>query len=563
MLLMVRGLTKAYGAVQVLQSISFVVNAGDRVGLVGPNGVGKSTLLRLLIGQEEADAGTFACAPSSEPGYLPQSTPDFYGRSIQDLLMEAVGHLRRLEEQMRKLEREMSATSGDLLSELLDEYGHVSARFQDAGGYDLEHRLDAILAGLRLAYLPREREVSTLSGGERARLGLAALLLRSPDLLLLDEPTNHLDFASLAWLEDYLAEYRGGILVVSHDRQFLNRTVNRICEIDEHSRRLKEYTGNYDAYVEARVVERRKWEEEYARQQEEIGDLRKRVKEAASHARRNYHKPRDNDRFAKHYFEQSVERTQSRTIRAAEVELARIEADPIPKPPEILRVNSHFQGVAIKSREVLRLRGVSKSWGQRPLLRAVELTLAPGARVVLVGPNGSGKSTLLKLIMGLEQPDGGEIRVAPGARIGYLPQDPEDLDPAKTVLETYRYGQVGYEGEFVGRLIGYGLFRLEDMQKRVRQLSLGQQRKLEIARLMARGPNILLLDEPTNYISLDVLEAFEAAILAFPGPVLAISHDRWFIQRFGGERWELDQGDLVKREEKDWPDWRDKVKQNS
>src|SRR5258708_3180384 len=197
MLLTVRGLTKAYGAFQVLQSISFVVNAGDRVGLVGPNGVGKSTLLRLLMGQEEADAGMFACAPSVEPGYLPQSTPDFYGRTIQDLILEAVGHLRQLEEAMRRLEHEMSAANEEQLPELLEVYSHASTRFQDAGGYDLDHRIDAIMDGLRLAYLPREREVATLSGGERARLGLATLLLRSPDLLLLDEPTNHLDFASM------------------------------------------------------------------------------------------------------------------------------------------------------------------------------------------------------------------------------------------------------------------------------------------------------------------------------------------------------------------------------
>lgn len=553
MLLTVRGISKSYGAIQVLQSISFVVNAGERVGLVGPNGVGKSTLLRLLMGQEEPDEGTFVCAPSVEPGYLPQSTPDFYGRTLQDLILEAVGHLRQLEDRMRDLEHEMSAASEEQLPHLLEEYGQVSGRFQDEGGYDLDYRIDTILDGLRLAYLPREREVETLSGGERARLGLAALLLRSPDLLLLDEPTNHLDFSSLEWLESYLADYRGGILVVSHDRQFLNRTVNRICEIDEHTRQLKEYTGNYDAYIEAKALERRKWEEDYERQQQELRDLRKRIKEATNHARRNYHTPRDNDKYARYYYQQSVERTQSQTVRASEVQLQRIEADPIPKPPEIMRVNSHFQGETIQSREVLRLRGVSKSWGTHQVLDDVEMIVAPDARIVLVGPNGAGKSTLLKLIIGQEQRDRGEIQVAPGARIGYLPQDPEDLDPEKTVLDMYRYGQVGYEGEFVGRLIGYGLFRLEDMQKRVGQLSLGQRRKLEIARLMAQGPNVLLLDEPTNYISLDVLEAFEVAILNFPGPVLAISHDRWFIQRFGGTRWELEQGKLVKREDTGQP----------
>jgi macrolide transport system ATP-binding/permease protein len=552
MLLTIRGLVKSYGAIHVLQSIGFVINRDDRVGLIGPNGVGKSTLLRILTRQEEADEGTFAYAPSIEAGYLPQSTPDFYGRSIQDMILEAVGHLRQVEEQMRQLEAEMSSQTGkEQLTALLEEYGHVSAAFQDAGGYDLDYRIATILAGLHIDHLPREREVQTLSGGERARIGLAALLLRSPDLLLLDEPTNHLDFPSLEWLEGYLAAYRGGILMVSHDRQFLNRIVNRICEIDEHEHQLKEYTGNYDAHVEVKAAERRKWEEEYERQQDEIRDLRKRIKEAATHARRNYHTPRDNDRFIKHYYEQSVQRTQSRTTKTAEVQLARIQTDPIPKPPEILRVSSHFQGKAIESREVLRIQGVSKSWGERRVLDCVELTVTPDARIVLVGPNGAGKSTLLKLILGQERPDSGEIQIAPGARIGYLPQDPEGLDPAKTVLESYRYGQVGYEGEFVGRLLGYGLFRLEDMFKTVRQLSLGQQRKLEIACLMAQAPNVLLLDEPTNYISLDVLEAFEAAILNFPGPVLAISHDRWFIQRFGGIRWELDHGQLVKREEQD------------
>ncbi|HEY3993232.1 MAG TPA: ABC-F family ATP-binding cassette domain-containing protein [Ktedonobacteraceae bacterium] len=548
MLLTVRGITKSYGAIQVIQAIHLIVNAGERIGLVGPNGVGKSTLLRLIMGQEEVDEGVVTFGPSVEPGYLPQSTPDFYGQSMQDLILEAVGHLRRLEERMRALEHAMSAADPEQLPELLEEYGQASANFQDAGGYDLDYRIETVLAGLGLAYLPREREVQTLSGGERARLGLATLLLRSPDLLLLDEPTNHLDFASMAWLESYLATYRGGMLVVSHDRQFLNRAVNRVCEIDEHSRQLKEYPGNYDAYVEAKALERQRWEEEYERQQEELRDLRKRVKDAASHARRNYHAPRDNEKFSKRYFEQSVQRTQSQTIRAAEVLLQRIEEDPIPKPPEILRVTSHFQGESIQSREVLRLQGVSKSWGERQVLENVTLTMGADARVVLVGPNGAGKSTLLKLIMGQEKPDCGEIQLVPGARIGYLPQDPEDLDPQKTVLEMYRYGQVGYEGEFVGRLIGYGLFRLEDMQKKVGQLSLGQKRKLEIARLMAQNPHILLLDEPTNYISLDVLEAFEAAILHFPGPVVAISHDRWFIQRFGGVLWELEAGKLIKRE---------------
>lgn len=544
MLLTTYNLAKSYGAITVLNEISFIINAGDRVGLVGGNGVGKTTLLRVLTGQEDLDSGSFSFAPSVEVGYLPQTTPEFYGQTIEDLILESVGNLRQLEERMRQLESAMESAGEEELPTLLAEYTEVSTRFQDRGGYDLDYKIDSILHGLRLDYLPRQQQVSTLSGGEKARVGLATLLLRSPDLLLLDEPTNHLDFASLAWLESYLSHYAGAMLIVSHDRQFLNRTVNQIFEIDEHDHHLKRYEGNYDTYVLAKAAERAKWEEDYERQQEEIKDLRKRIRESARQVGHSYRPPRDNDKFAKFFFAQRVDSAVSRNVRAAEEQLRRIEANPIPKPPELIRVNSQFTGESLQSTLVISVSGVSKSWGERLILRDVNLEVGPRARIVLTGPNGTGKTTLLKIILGLETPDTGEIRLAPGARIGYLPQESELLDPNKTVLETYRYGQVGYEGEFTGRLLGYGLFRLEDMHKRVGQLSIGQRRKLEIARLMAEGPNVLLLDEPTNYISLDVLEAFESAIIAFPGPVIAISHDRWFMQRFAGQVWELADGIL-------------------
>lgn len=544
MLLTTQNLAKAYGAITVLNDVSFVINAGDRVGLVGENGVGKSTLLRILTGQEELDSGSFAFAPSLEAGYLPQTTPEFYGQTIEALILESVGNLRQLEERMRQLEAAMATAGEEELPALLEEYTTVSTKFQDHGGYDLDYRIDSILQGLRLDYLPRQQQVATLSGGEKARVGLATLLLRSPDLLLLDEPTNHLDFASLSWLESYLSHYTGAMLIVSHDRQFLNRTVNQIFEIDEHEHHLKRYEGNYDAYVLAKAAERARWEEDYERQQEEIKELRKRVRETARQVGHGYRPSRDNDKFAKYFFAQRVDSAVARNVRAAEEQLRRIEADPIPKPPELIRVSSQFNNEPLQSSQVISVSKVDKQWGERAILRNVSLEVGPQARIVLLGPNGTGKTTLLKIIMGLETPDSGEIRIAPGARIGYLPQESALLDLNKTVLETYRYGQVGYEGEFIGRLLGYGLFRLEDMHKRVGQLSIGQRRKLEIARLMANAPNVLLLDEPTNYISLDVLEAFESAVIAFPGPVIAISHDRWFIQRFGGQVWELADGTL-------------------
>src|SRR6266567_3220979 len=483
MLVTVRNLTKTYGAISVLNDLSFIINTGDRIGIVGANGVGKSTLLRLLVGLEEADTGNISYGSSVESGYLAQSTPEFFGRTIDDLLLAAIGDLRQLEQRMHELEAAMSAPEEEQLAFLLDEYHEISTRFQDRGGYEIDYKIDALLAGLRLNYLPRTQEVDTLSGGEKERLGLATLLLRSPDMLLLDEPTNHLDFATLEWLESYLANYRGAALIVSHDRQFLNRVVNHIFEISEHDHQLKEYTGNYDAYVLAKAAERKKWEEDYERQQEEMQELRKRIREGARQVGHSYRPPRDNDKFARHFFAQRVDSTIARNVRAAEEQLKRLEADLIPKPPELLRVSSHFNAEPLQSREVLSTKNLSKAWGNRCILHNLDLTISYDTRIVLVGPNGAGKTTLLRLLIGLETADSGDVVVAPGARIGYLPQEPVDLNLTKTVLETYRYDQVGYEADFVAKLIGYGLFRLEDMHKTLGQLSVGQRRKMEIARL--------------------------------------------------------------------------------
>ena len=548
MILTGRNLTKSYGAIRVLSDISFVINAHDRIGLVGPNGVGKSTLLRLLTGQEEADSGKFSYAPSVEYGYLPQITPDFAGSTVDDLIQESVGNLRQLEQRIRQLERFMSNSSEEHLPVLLEEYSMVSTQFQVRGGYELDSQIERVLVGLHLDSLSRTRIVQTLSGGEKARVGLATLLLHSPDVLLLDEPTNHLDFASMEWLERYLSTYPGAVLVVSHDRQFLNRVINQIFEIDEHTHQLCSYSGNYNAYVQIKAAERLTWEEGYEQQQKELQDLRKRVRELRLQASRtSFGPPRDNDKMARFGHAQKAQNASSSKLHAVEMRLEHVETDPIPKPPERLHVNSHFNGEGIASQVVISLSQVNKGFGPHILFQDVNLMIGARTHLLLMGPNGAGKTTLFNLMQGFTMPDKGEIRVAPSARIGYLPQHPA-LDPEKTVIETYRYDQVGYEGDFIGRLIGYGLFKLADMDKKVGQLSLGQQRKLEIVRLMAWDPNVLLLDEPTNYISLDVLEAFEASIVAFPGPVIVISHDRWFIQRFSGEIWELRNGQLRQHE---------------
>jgi macrolide transport system ATP-binding/permease protein len=255
-------------------------------------------------------------------------------------------------------------------------------------------------------------------------------------------------------------------------------------------------------------------------------------------------KPKDNDKMAYKGKGEWVADAVSRNVRAAEEQLRRIEADPIPKPPRLMHFQPKFQAEALRANAIVRMEHVSKRYGDRQVLRDVSLTALPESRIALVGPNGAGKTTLLRILLGLELPDEGSVRLAPGARVGYLPQEPEVGGGERTVFEAYREGLEGYESNLVAGILGNGLFHLEDLTKTVAQLSPGQKRKLELARLLALGPNVLLLDEPSNYVSLDVLEAFEAAVLAFPGPVLLISHDRWPLNRFSGARWELADGRL-------------------
>ncbi len=543
MSILITNISKSYGVHQILDNVSLVVSAGQRIGLVGANGVGKSTLLKIIVGEIEPDGGTITITNQVRIGYLPQAMIDFGSKTIDNLVAEAVRDLQALEERMRSLERQMTETGANLET-VMAEYGLVAEQFEQHGGYELDHRVDSILTGLRVGHIARQRQIATLSGGERSRVGLAMLLLQAPDVLLLDEPTNHLDFASLEWLEGYLQGYRGAMLIVSHDRQFLNRTATAIVEIEEHSRKTKQYTGNYDAYLQAKTLERQRWQFDYEHQQEEIKALRHEIKTTARQVSHN-RAPKDGDKFLKHFKRGRVENTVSRRVSSAEERLRRIEANPIPKPPDDLTFEPDFDPQALKGHTPLFASGVVKAFGRRIVLDGVSFTLGLHSRIALVGANGTGKSTLLKILAGLLPADEGEIYVNPQVKIGYLDQDQESLQPDRTVLEVYRADLPGHEQQHITVLLASGLFRYEEIGRQVGPLSSGQKRKLQIARLMAERANLLLLDEPTNYVSFDVLEAFEAALRAFPGPVVAASHDRRFLEQFGGEVWELRDGHLI------------------
>lgn len=547
MSLSIQNISKSYGIHTILQQVSFTLNDGQRVGLVGANGVGKSTLLKIIVGEIEADSGTIKLTPHTSIGYLAQAIEDFGDQSLAELIAASMQHLHNLESQMRHLEEQMASTTDKAaLAPILEEYQESIEQFERAGGYEIDHLVEKVFSGLGVASIPRHRRFATLSGGEKARVGLALLLLQNPDVLILDEPTNHLDINCLEWLENYLQDYRGAMLLVSHDREFLNRTVTAILEIDEHSRQAKLYTGNYNAYLAAKTLERQQWAETYLRQQEEIKTLRQQVKTTARQVAHN-RPPRDGDKFLKHYKRGRVEESISSRVRSVEEKLRRLEEEAVEAPPEPIRFSPDFDPKSLKGHTPLAITGLLKRFNGQPILDHVTLSLDSRSRIVIVGPNGAGKSTLLKLIIGLEKPDAGEIYINPQVKIGYMDQEQESLDGTQTLFQAYRAGLPDEDQTLMSLILGSGLFQYEELQRKVSELSQGQRRKLQIARLMAERANLLLLDEPTNYVSFDVLETFEEALRQFPGPILAVSHDRRFVETFGGEVWELDAGNLYKR----------------
>jgi ATP-binding cassette subfamily F protein 3 len=540
-MLQVSNLSKAYGDDVILEDVSFVVNPDERMGLVGPNGCGKTTLLRVIVGQEQPDRGSVRFSPADVTvGYLPQALEFEPGATVGDVMRQAVEGLREAERQIEVLARQIAVAQGDELAPLMDEYAAALARFEAAGGYRVSHEVDAILAGLGLEAVDQATPVAILSGGQKTRLGLARLLQVRPQLLLLDEPTNHLDIEALEWLESFLADYDGAVIVVSHDRTFLDRTVHTILELDPLTHAITAYPGNYSNYWHAKEREQEKHWETYKDQQERIARMEGDIRGLATHARRI-------ERGTIHFHYRKIARGLARRAVVQKRRLERLleSEERIEKPKPTWQMKLAFDDTPVSGKDVLLLEDLAIGYDGQPLFADVNLTLRRGERVVLVGPNGSGKTTLLRGIVGQVAPLAGRIRLGANVRVGYYSQEQEGLDEASNAFEEIR--RVASMGETETRsFLHYFLFKGDDVFVSVDSLSFGERARLALAKLVAAGCNLLLLDEPINHLDIPSRERFEQGLAAFQGTVLAVVHDRYFIARFATGLWSVE-GGIIRR----------------
>ncbi|OOC56186.1 MULTISPECIES: ribosomal protection-like ABC-F family protein [Nocardiopsis] len=528
-------ITKRYGDHTVLDRVTLTISPGDRVGVIGDNGSGKSTLLRLLAGEEAPSNGELTVRAPGGVGYLPQTLEEagVGTGTVGDAIDSALAVLRDMEARLREAESALASAT----REELDAYGDLLVEFEARGGYGADARVDAGLHGLGLPGLDRGRPLRTLSGGERSRLALAAVLAASPELLLLDEPTNDLDDRATAWLEDRLRRHRGTVVAVTHDRAFLANVTGTVLEVDHDLRRINRYGNGYDGFLKARAAARARWAREYA---EWGADLARQRRLAENNVQRMDAIPRRMEKaaFGHGAFKMrgAAHGAMSR-IRQAKERVERLTANPVPPPPVPLRMNAGFTGSAGEGGALLE--GVRV--GHR--LDVPSLELAPGERVLVTGPNGAGKTTLLRVLSGETVPDSGRVSVS--GRVGCLRQEEGSVASGRTVLQAYAAGRPGLAEDHRGELASLGLFRLRELDQPVESLSVGQRRRIEVARLTSGVYDLLLLDEPTNHLSPGLVEELEEALARYEGALVVVSHDRRTRERFTGRRLELRKGIVV------------------
>jgi ATP-binding cassette, subfamily F, member 3 len=539
-MLQVSNISKRYGDVRILENVSFVVSAGDRVGLVGPNGCGKTTLLRIVTGREQPDRGGIALdPPDAVVGYLEQGLTYEDSETLDDVLRADQRKLAQAEDDVAHYAGTLAETTGAEQERMLEAYANALAELEQlAQTLTSEHEAAQVLAGLGLDHLPLSTPVAHLSGGQKTRLGLARLLIQRPRVLLLDEPTNHLDIDALEWLENWLATYRGAVMIVSHDRTFLDRTANWIFELSEETHKLTPYPGSYSDYLEAKQQEiKRQWEA-YTAQQERIAQLTGEARRLSGYA----------NSIEKGTIDFSVRKIAKGIAHRAVIQRRRIEREleenELERPKTMAwHMKLQFVDTPESGQDVLMFEDLAIGYDGEPLVRDINQMLRHGERVALVGPNGMGKTTLLRTIMGKLPPVAGTLKIGANVQLGYYAQEQENLDPNSTPFSTVRQIAAMSDTD-VRSFLHYFLFTSDNVFLPVQQLSYGERARLVLARLVAQGCNCLLLDEPINHLDIPSRASFEQAMTAFEGTVLAVVHDRYFIREFATRVWAIEDGEL-------------------
>ena len=538
-MLQIHHLRKAYAAATVLNDVSFIINEREHVGLIGPNGAGKSTLLRCIVGLEQADAGRVTLSPpDSQIGYLAQSFERFAGVTVRETLAQAQAAIVAAEHALDRA-ADALATAADM-DTALAAYEAASAQFEALGGYAREAREASVLAGLGLSSIDQDVAVATLSGGQKTRLGLALLLFSQPDLLILDEPTNHLDVQALEWLENFVREYPHTVLVVSHDRAFLDRTVTRTLYLDPATGTVRSYSGNYSDFVAAREHEAALHAETWQKQQEYVGKVEADIARLKGQALGVELSTTSAQPTVRRYAKKVAKKAKSRERKLERY----LDSDErVEKPKNTWGVKLDFGEPPTSGRAVLRVEQVRFRYAEDLpwVLNDVSFEVGYGERIAITGPNGAGKTTLLKLLAGELAPIAGSVRLGANVRLGVMAQEQETLDPALNVLETVRQTRPMSETE-ARNFLHFFLFGGDSVFRPVGLCSLGERSRLQLALLVLRGCNLLLLDEPLNHLDIEGREHFEAALDAFEGTIIAISHDRAFLEHFAERVIEVSEG---------------------